>query len=90
MIAEENVKELPKTVELPGKKWLYVVIEGSLPACYGYGQKGHIKKSCPLYISNDMEYVSNCIEGEKVNGNEMQEEEESTARVSNQEMTEEQ
>lgn len=40
----ENVKELSKTIELPGEKRLDMVVEGRPPACYGCGQKCDIKE----------------------------------------------
>lgn len=48
MITENDMNELSKIIELPGEKKLFVVVEGRLPICYEYGQKGHIK-NCASY-----------------------------------------
>lgn len=43
-ITEEDLKNTPKTIELPEEKKLNVIVEGKLPTCFGCRQKGHIRK----------------------------------------------
>lgn len=62
MVTEDM--KLPKIIELPGENRLHVMVEGRLPACYKCRLKGHIKKY-PLYILNDMDYVSIYNNGEE-------------------------
>lgn len=54
-ISDEDLKELPETVLLPGDRNLNVIIEGCPLKCFECEQKGHIKRRCPLHTSEDVE-----------------------------------
>lgn len=47
---------------------LTVVVEGKPPTCYGCGQKGHIKRMCPLNILHEvMKTIENLSQDERNN-----------------------
>lgn len=52
-LISEYLKELLEIEYLSGDKRLCMAVEERPPTCYSCGRKGHIRKKCTLYISND-------------------------------------
>lgn len=65
MITEEDLKDLPQTLELLEGRILNVVVEGRPPTCYGRGQKEPIRKRRPLNIVTEEQLTSAKVKAEK-------------------------